>query len=261
MDEAASRVRTGSAAAPPPEQLSVRAADIAEVVSGWTGIPVQAISRKESERLVCLEEVLHQRLIGQEEAVSAVSRAIRLGRAGLADPDRPVGSFLFLGPTGVGKTELCRAMAQAVYGDAQALIRVDMSEYMEKHTVSRLIGAPPGDVGHEEGGYLTDRVRKRPWSVVLFDEVEKAHEDVLNLLLQLLEDGVLTDAHARRTDFRNTVIVMTSNAGSQFKDTSLGFLTEYRDWCFRTDALHISSVVGIKHHISDDQYVLRLDVV
>ena len=189
--------------------------DVAAVVSGWTGIPVESLTKEESERLAHLEEVIHRRLIGQDEAVSAVCRAIRLGRVGLADPCRPVGSFLFLGPTGVGKTELCRALAEAVYGDEKAVIRVDMSEYMEKHAVSRLIGAPPGYVGHDEGGYLTDRVRQRPWSVVLFDEMEKAHEDVWGLLLQILEDGVLTDSRSRRTDFRNTVIVMTSNVGAR----------------------------------------------
>ncbi len=194
---------------------SVQAGDVAAVVSSWTGIPVESISRTESERLSNLEKIIHSRVVGQEEAVSAVCRAIRLGRVGLADPGRPVGSFLFLGPTGVGKTELCRAMAQAVYGDRDALIRVDMSEFMEKHTVSRLIGAPPGYVGHEEGGYLTDRVRRKPWSVVLLDEVEKAHEDILNLLLQILEDGVLTDAQSRKTDFRNTIVVMTSNVGAK----------------------------------------------
>ena len=189
--------------------------DVAAVVSGWTGIPVESLTKEESERLAHLEEVIHRRLIGQDEAVSAVCRAIRLGRVGLADPCRPVGSFLFLGPTGVGKTELCRALAEAVYGDEKAIIRVDMSEYMEKHAVSRLIGAPPGYVGHDEGGYLTDRVRQRPWSVVLFDEMEKAHEDVWGLLLQILEDGVLTDSRSRKTDFRNTVVVMTSNVGAR----------------------------------------------
>ena len=193
----------------------VTAEDVAAVVSGWTGVPVESLTREESERLSRLEEIIHRRLIGQEEAVSAVCRAIRLGRVGLADPGRPVGSFLFLGPTGVGKTELCRALAEAVYGDESAIIRVDMSEYMEKHAVSRLIGAPPGYVGHDEGGYLTDKVRRRPWSVVLFDEMEKAHEDVWGLLLQILEDGVLTDSHGRRADFKNTVVVMTSNVGAR----------------------------------------------
>jgi ATP-dependent Clp protease ATP-binding subunit ClpC len=196
MDEAASHVRmelaqpfgsasNGEAVSRPREVL---ATDIAHVVSGWTGVPVEALTEDESHRLQALEQVIHRRVIGQEQAVSAVCRAIRLGRVGLADPKRPVGSFLFLGPTGVGKTELCRALAQAVFGDESAMIRVDMSEYMEKHSVSRLVGAPPGYVGHEEGGYLTEQVRRRPWSVVLFDEVEKAHEDVLNLLLQILED-------------------------------------------------------------------------
>ena len=197
------------------ELLRVEQADVAAVVSGWTGIPVESLTREESERLAHLEEIIHRRLIGQEEAVSAVCRAIRLGRVGLADPGRPVGSFLFLGPTGVGKTELCRALAEAVYGDERAVIRVDMSEYMEKHAVSRLIGAPPGYVGHDEGGYLTDKVRRHPWSVVLFDEMEKAHEDVWGLLLQILEDGILTDSRSRRTDFKNTVVVMTSNVGAQ----------------------------------------------
>ncbi len=197
------------------EMLRVGPEDVAAVVAGWTGIPVESLTKEESERLGHLEEIIHRRLVGQEEAVSAVCRAIRLGRVGLADPGRPVGSFLFLGPTGVGKTELCRALAEAVYGDEKAVIRVDMSEYMEKHAVSRLIGAPPGYVGHDEGGYLTDRVRRHPWSVVLFDEMEKAHEDVWGLLLQILEDGVLTDSRSRRTDFKNTVVVMTSNVGAQ----------------------------------------------
>ena len=193
----------------------VTAQDVAAVVSGWTGVPVESLTKEESERLSHLEEIIHRRLIGQEEAVSAVCRAIRLGRVGLADPGRPVGSFLFLGPTGVGKTELCRALAEAVYGEEKAVIRVDMSEYMEKHAVSRLIGASPGYVGHEEGGWLTDRVRRRPWSVVLFDEMEKAHEDVWGLLLQILEDGVLTDSHGRKADFKNAVVVMTSNVGAR----------------------------------------------
>ena len=226
LDEAASLARMD--AAEEGEALSnlrVRTEDVAAVVSSWTGIPVETLTRSERERLARLEEILHRRVIGQDAAVSAVCRAIRLGRLGLSDPGRPVGSFLFLGPTGVGKTELCRALAEAVYGDENALIRVDMSEYMEPHSVSRLIGAPPGYVGHEEGGFLTDRVRRRPWSVVLLDEVEKAHADVLNLLLQILDDGVLTDANSRRTDFRNTVIVMTSNAGGALAGVtrSIGF--------------------------------------
>ena len=207
--------REGEEKSAPCEKRSVQATDIAAVISSWTGIPAETMTKDERERLAALESVIHKRVVGQDEAVAAVCRAIRLGRVGISDPRRPVGSFLFLGPTGVGKTELCRALAEAVYGDENAMIRVDMSEYMEKHSVSRLIGAPPGYIGHEEGGYLTDRVRRRPWSVVLLDEVEKAHEDVLNLLLQILEDGVLTDSCSRRTDFRNTVVVMTSNAGAQ----------------------------------------------
>ncbi len=199
----------------PRPRREVFARDVAAVVSGWTGIPAEELSREESRRMERLEEIIHGRVVGQEEAVSAVCRAVRRGRVGLSDPGRPVGSFLFLGPTGVGKTELCRALAQALYGDENAMIRVDMSEYMEKHAVSRLIGAPPGYVGHDEGGYLTDRVRRKPWSVVLLDEIEKAHADVLNLLLQLLEDGVLTDARGRRADFRNTIVVMTSNVGAR----------------------------------------------
>ncbi len=213
IDEASSLVRMRPAKKEDPDGPHVLASDVAAVVSSWTGVPVKALTESERDRLARLEEVIHRRVIGQDEAVAAVCRAIRLGRMGLSDPGRPVGSFLFLGPTGVGKTELCRALAEAVYGDRDALIRVDMSEYMEKHSVSRLIGAPPGYVGHDEGGYLTDRVRRRPWSVVLLDEIEKAHADVLNLLLQILEDGVLTDAQSRKTDFRSTVIVMTSNVG------------------------------------------------
>ena len=197
------------------ERSSVGAEDVAAVVSGWTGIPAETMTEAESEKLARLELVIHRRLVGQEEAVAAVCRAIRRARVGLADPNRPVGSFLFLGPSGVGKTELCRALADAVYGDEEAMIRVDMSEFMEKHSVSRLIGSPPGYVGHEEGGFLTEKVRRRPWSVVLFDEVEKAHEDVWGLLLQILEDGVLTDAHSRKTDFRHTVVVMTGNIGAR----------------------------------------------
>ena len=188
--------------------------DIAEVVSAWTGIPVQKMTEGESERLLKLEDILHERVIGQEEAISAVSRAIRRARAGLQDPKRPIGSFIFLGPTGVGKTELCRALGEAMFGDENALIRLDMSEYMEKHTVSRMVGAPPGYIGYEEGGQLTEAVRRKPYSVVLFDEIEKAHPDVFNMLLQILDDGRLTDSNGRVVSFRNCVIVMTSNAGA-----------------------------------------------
>ena len=205
---------------------SVSAEDIAAVVSGWTGIPVTSLTESESERLLHMEDVLHRRVIGQNEAVAAVARAIRRGRVGLKDPHRPVGSFLFLGPTGVGKTELCRALAEAMFGDENAMIRVDMSEYMEKHTVSKLIGSPPGYVGYDEGGQLTEKVRRKPYSVVLFDEIEKAHEDVFNLLLQIMDDGRLTDSQGRTVDFRNTVIVMTSNIGARAitdRRAALGF--------------------------------------
>ena len=188
--------------------------DIAQVVAAWTGIPVKKMTEAESERLMHLEEILHQRVVGQDEAISAVSRALRRARAGLQDPKRPIGSFIFLGPTGVGKTELCRALGEAMFGDENALIRLDMSEYMEKHTVSRIVGAPPGYVGFEEGGQLTEAVRRKPYSVVLFDEIEKAHPDVFNMLLQILDDGRLTDNNGRVVSFRNAVIVMTSNAGA-----------------------------------------------
>ena len=206
---------------------TVTAEDIANVVAGWTGIPVTRLTEDESTRLLKLEETLQQRVVGQDEAVAAVARAIRRGRVGLKDPKRPIGSFLFLGPTGVGKTELCKALAEAMFGDENAMIRIDMSEYMERHTVSRLVGSPPGYVGHEEGGQLTEKVRRKPYSVVLFDEIEKAHEDVWNILLQILEDGIVTDSQGRRVDFRNTVIVMTSNVGAKnitaAENTRLGF--------------------------------------
>ena len=208
------------------KQRTVGEEDVAAVVSAWTGVPVTRLTEHEGERLLRLEDTLHARVVGQDEAVREVARALRRARAGLRDPKRPVGSFLFLGPTGVGKTELCRALADAVFGDEEALVRLDMSEYMERHTVSRLVGAPPGYVGYDEGGQLTEKVRRRPWSVVLFDEIEKAHEDVWNLLLQILEDGVLTDAQGRRVDFRNTVLVMTSNVGAKAITSSaakLGF--------------------------------------
>lgn len=189
--------------------------DIAEVVTGWTGIPVQRLTMAEGEQLLKLEETLHQRMVGQDEAVSSVSRSIRRSRAGLQDPKRPIGSFIFLGPTGVGKTELCRALGEAMFGDEDALIRLDMSEYMEKHAASRMVGSPPGYVGFEEGGQLTEAVRRKPYSVILFDEIEKAHPDVFNMMLQILEDGRLTDNMGRVTSFKNCIIVMTSNAGAQ----------------------------------------------
>ena len=204
---------------------AVGESEIAQIVSSWTGVPVQRMTQTESERLVHLEDTLHERVIGQEEAVKAVSKAVRRARAGLKDPRRPIGSFIFLGPTGVGKTELCKALAAALFGDENNMIRMDMSEYMEKHTVSRMIGSPPGYVGYDEGGQLTEKVRRKPYSVLLFDEVEKAHPDVFNILLQILEDGRLTDGQGRLVDFKNTVIVMTSNAGAHTirKQKTMGF--------------------------------------
>ena len=200
--------------------------DIADIVSMWTGVPVSQLTEEESKRLLRLEDTLHQRVIGQEEAVSAIAKAIRRGRVGLKDKNRPIGSFIFLGPTGVGKTELCKALAEAMFGDEKAMIRFDMSEYMEKHTVSRLVGSPPGYVGFDEGGQLTEAVRTKPYSVVLFDEIEKAHPDVFNILLQILEDGRVTDSQGKTVDFKNTVIIMTSNVGARLiteKQQSLGF--------------------------------------
>ncbi len=199
--------------------------DVAHIVSSWTGVPVQRLTEEESQRLMKLEEILHQRVVGQEEAVKATAKAIRRARAGLKDPKRPIGSFIFLGPTGVGKTELARALAEALFGDEKATVRLDMSEYMEKHTVARLIGAPPGYVGYDEGGQLTEKVRRKPYSVILLDEIEKAHPDVFNSLLQILEDGRLTDGKGRTVDFRNTVVIMTSNVGATYirKQPSLGF--------------------------------------
>ena len=217
--------------------------DIASIVASWTGIPAQRMTESEAERLLKLEETLHGRVIGQEEAVSAVSRAIRRARAGLKDPKRPIGSFIFLGPTGVGKTELCRALGEAMFGDEDSVIRIDMSEYMEKHTTSRLVGSPPGYVGYEEGGQLTEAVRRKPYSVVLLDEVEKAHPEVFNILLQILEDGRLTDNTGRVVSFKNTIIVMTSNAGAHTVGTgrSMGFgasaMTDVRSYEMMKDTV------------------------
>lgn len=210
------------------DQVLVTEEDIAYIVSAWTGIPVQKLAEEESARLLRMEEILHRRVIGQHEAVQAISRAIRRGRAGLKDPKRPIGSFIFLGPTGVGKTELARSLAEALFGDDNAMIRLDMSEYMEKHTTARLVGAPPGYVGYEEGGQLTEKVRRKPYSVILMDEIEKAHHDVFNILLQILEDGRLTDGKGRTVNFRNTVIIMTSNVGANFikKQPTMGFRPE-----------------------------------
>lgn len=216
-------------------KLTVSENEIADVVAGWTRIPVKKLAEEESERLKNLEGILHERVVGQEEAVTAVSKAIRRGRVGLKDPRRPIGSFLFLGPTGVGKTELSKALAEAMFGTESSLIRVDMSEYMEKHSVSKMIGSPPGYVGYEEGGQLSEKVRRNPYSVILFDEIEKAHPDVFNILLQVLDDGHITDAQGRKVDFKQTIIIMTSNAGAQMimEPKHLGFMsgdTEKRDY-------------------------------
>ena len=237
--------------------------DIACVVSGWTGIPVTSLTEDESSRLLRMEETLHRRVIGQDEAVSAVSRAIRRGRVGLKDPKRPVGSFLFLGPTGVGKTELCKALAEAVFGDENAMLRVDMSEFMEKHTVSKLIGSPPGYVGYDEGGQLTEKVRRKPYSVILFDEIEKAHEDVFNIMLQILDDGRLTDSQGRHVDFKNTIIVMTSNVGARNiteNRTRLGFdLSENAGSGLRSDEEIRSAVMADLKRVFRPEFLNRID--
>ena len=209
-------------------KVVVGKADIDEVVSKWTGVPIASINQDEGDKLLRMEADLHRRVISQEKAISAISRAIRRSRAGLKNPNRPVGSFIFLGPTGVGKTELARALANFLFGSDNALIRFDMSEYMEKHSVSKLIGSPPGYVGHEEGGQLTEKVKRNPYSVVLLDEIEKAHPDIFNILLQVFEDGHLTDGLGNRVNFKNTIIIMTSNIGARFiqKKASLGFQAE-----------------------------------
>ncbi|MDD6988693.1 ATP-dependent Clp protease ATP-binding subunit, partial [Ruminococcus sp.] len=239
----------------------VTAEDIAKIVSDWTGIPVVQLTKEESERLLNMEKVLHERVIGQDEAVSAISKAIRRGRVGLKDPKRPVGSFIFLGPTGVGKTELCKALAQAMFGDENAMLRLDMSEYMEKHTVSKLIGSPPGYVGFEEGGQLTEKVRRKPYSVVLFDEIEKAHPDVFNMLLQILEDGRLTDSQGRTVDFKNTVIIMTSNVGARLiteKQKALGFKTDEEEK--EQDSKDIKELVmGELRNVFRPEFLNRVD--
>ena len=254
------------------ENAMVTEDDIAQIVASWTGIPVKKLAEEESERLLHLEDVLHQRLIGQEDAVTAVARAVRRARAGLKDPTRPIGSFIFLGPTGVGKTELGRALAEGMFGDEKALIRIDMSEYMEKHAVSRLVGAPPGYIGHDEGGQLTEAVRRKPYSVVLLDEIEKAHPEAFNILLQVLEDGRLTDTKGRTVDFRNTVIIMTSNVGSSFlRKEAMGFAankdekTDYKNMrghvmeelkrSFRPEFLNRIDELVVFHSLQEEQLV------
>ena len=237
----------------------VTAEDIAAIVSAWTNIPVVELTREESDRLLNMEKILHERVIGQDEAVSAVARAIRRGRVGIKDPKRPTGSFIFLGPTGVGKTELCKALAQAMFGDENAMLRLDMSEYMEKHTVSRLVGSPPGYVGYDEGGQLTEAVRRKPYSVVLFDEIEKAHPDVFNMLLQILEDGRLTDSQGRTVDFKNTIIIMTSNVGARRlteRHTALGFDGDGED----NDTVNVRELVlGELKQVFRPEFLNRVD--
>ena len=250
------------------QKLIVTEEDIAAVVAQWTGIPVTKIAEEESETLLHLEDELHKRVIGQDDAVTAVAKAVRRARAGLKDPKRPIGSFLFLGPTGVGKTELARALASSLFGDESAMIRLDMSEYMEKHTVSRLVGAPPGYVGYEEGGQLTDAVRRKPYSVILLDEVEKAHADFFNILLQVLDDGRLTDSQGRTVDFRNTVIIMTSNLGAKAlhkNSTELGFLAPKKAESYSNDSKRIdfkeakkSVLDAVKRHFRPE-FLNRID--
>ncbi|MED3722325.1 ATP-dependent protease ATP-binding subunit ClpC [Geobacillus stearothermophilus] len=259
------------------ENLEVTVEDIAAVVSSWTGIPVSKLAETETERLLKLEEILHSRVVGQDEAVKAVAKAVRRARAGLKDPKRPIGSFIFLGPTGVGKTELARALAEAMFGDEDALIRIDMSEYMEKHSTSRLSGSPPGYVGYEEGGQLTEKVRRKPYSVVLLDEMEKAHPDVFNILLQVLEDGRLTDSKGRTVDFRNTIIIMTSNVGAdalkrnkyvgfniqdgnqQYKDMKSKVMDELKK-AFRPEFLNRIDEIIVFHSLEKDhlKQIVRL---
>lgn len=242
------------------EKLVVTENEIEEIVSQQTGIPVNKIASGESERLLHMEEILHKRVVGQDEAVTAVAKAIRRGRVGLKDPKRPVGSFLFLGPTGVGKTELSKALAEVMFGDENSIIRVDMSEYMEKHTVSRLIGSPPGYVGFEDGGQLTEKVRRKPYSVILFDEIEKAHPDVFNVMLQILDDGMVTDAKGRKIDFKNTVIVMTSNIGAKniTEQKKFGFAPEEENFSKTQDSIRNDVMAELKRNFRPE-FLNRID--
>jgi ATP-dependent Clp protease ATP-binding subunit ClpB len=235
--------------------------DIAEVISRWTGIPVSKMLEGEKEKLVHMEDRIANRVIGQEEAVEAVANAVRRARSGLQDPNRPIGSFIFMGPTGVGKTELAKALAEFLFDSEQAIVRIDMSEYMEKHSVARLIGAPPGYVGYEEGGYLTEAVRRRPYSVVLFDEIEKAHPEVFNILLQILDDGRMTDGHGRTVDFKNTIVIMTSNVGSRYiqelgvsqRQEMEARITEALRASFKPEFLNRIDEVIIFHNLTAEQ--------
>ena len=233
-------------------------------MSGWTGIPVTELTREESRRLLEMEDILHKRIVGQDKAVSAVARAIRRGRSGLKDPKRPLGSFIFLGPTGVGKTELCKALGAAMFGDENAVIRFDMSEFMEKYSTSRLVGSPPGYVGYEEGGELTEQVRRKPYSVILFDEIEKAHPDVFNMLLQILDDGVLTDSQGRHVDFKNTVIIMTSNVGAKLiagEGREIGFKNASEDNGALDDTRIHDAVMGELKKAFRPEFLNRVDEI
>jgi ATP-dependent Clp protease ATP-binding subunit ClpB len=243
----------------------VDAEDVAEVVSSWTGIPISKLLEGEREKLVKMEDRLHQRVVGQDEAIRAVANAVRRARAGLQDPNRPIGSFIFLGPTGVGKTELARALAEFLFDDEDSMIRIDMSEYQERHTVARLIGAPPGYVGYDEGGQLTEAVRRRPYSVVLFDEIEKAHPEVFNVLLQLLDDGRLTDGHGRTVDFKNTVVIMTSNIGSHYImelgiEAAQGKVLEAMREHFRPEFLNRIDDIVVFHSLSREDLARIVDI-